>query len=85
MDDDRASPCRGELHLLRERLLLLFAGRVVIIIIQADLAYGEYVGTGQERVQLGERSLIGELGFMGVDTGGGKDAGDFGFAGIAAA
>ena len=85
MNDDRAPPCRGQLHLLRKGLLLLGPRRVVIIIIQSDLTHRQYIRTGQQIVQFGQCRRVGELSLMGVDSGRGQDAGYPRFAGVAAA
>ena len=82
MNDDWPPPCRRYFHLLRENLLLLLARRVVIIIIETDLTHGEHIRAIEQTVQLLECCLIGQLGLMGMDAGGGQNTGYPRFAGI---
>ena len=85
MDDNRPLPGCGYLHLLGERLFLLLPRRVVIIIIETDLADREHLRVSQQMVQFLECGRAGELGLVGMNAGRGQDARYSGFAGVAAA
>ena len=82
MDDNRPPPSPCNFHLLCKRLLLLFPGRVVIIIIETYFPHREDLRVSQQIVQFFECSPVSQLGLMGVDAGCGQDAGSFCFAGI---
>lgn len=85
MDDNRPPPVPGNFHLLRKRSLLLFPGRVVIIIIETYFPHREDLRVSQQIVQFFECSPVSQLGLMGVDAGCGQNARPGCFAGIASA
>jgi hypothetical protein len=63
----------GNPHLVEEGLALALAGRVIVVIVQANLSGGKNLGLAQERVQLRQRGLIGELRLVGMNAGSRED------------
>src|SRR5262249_32324762 len=61
------------LHLADEDVLLRVAGRVVVIIIEADLSPGYYFGPARKLLKLREIGILGALRFVRVNANGGVE------------
>ncbi len=71
--------CGGEVHLGDEGGLLdVGVGVLDVVVVEADLADGEREGVGEEAGELFEGLGGGVGGLVGVDAGGGEDAGRLG-------
>ncbi len=69
---------------VREDLFLLFPGRMVVVIVEADFAHGDHVGLGQQSCPvLRAPAASAELGLVGMDAGAREDAGTSRLAGVA--
>src|ERR1019366_302673 len=68
VNDDGQIGGAGHLHLLLENSLLHVARRVVIKIIKADLAPGDYLGRFRQALEFVEVRLFGQFGFVRMDS-----------------
>ena len=57
MDQDRPLARRRNFELANEPLPLHVARRALVVVVQTDFAAGNYLGLGQQRVQLGQTRL----------------------------
>ena len=65
MDHDRQLGRARQFHLPQEYLLLQLARRMVVEIIEADLAPGNHLGPFRQLFQLLKIGVRGQLGLMG--------------------
>jgi hypothetical protein len=82
VDEDGKPGGGGDFHLGGKGLALFLARGVVVVVVEADFADGDDVGVVAEGFEFFEGVGSGEAGFVGMDSGGGIDAGDVGAAGV---
>ena len=75
MDNNRLIMLLSQFELPGKDILLRFAGRPVLVIIQPYLAHGHHLGALKQLSQLSPMGLCHLSGFMRMDTGRGVDMG----------
>ena len=73
MDHDRQFGRARQFHLPQEYLLLQFARRVIVKVVQPDFAPGDDLGPSCQLFKLLKVGIGGQLGFMGMNADGGQD------------
>ena len=80
MNDDGQLRRFCQLHLLQKNRFLRFSGRVVVKVVEANFSPGNHLGMPRPFEHLGIGDLVGEAGFVGMNSDAGPDARIFRFA-----
>ena len=68
MDDDGQFGGAGQFHLTDEDSLLCISRRMIVVIVEADLAPCDHLRPARELFKFGEVGISGEFGFVGMNA-----------------